>query len=60
MYEYEVILVEKTYGRIRVKANGLEEAKELALHSVDVEWEDARDAEVMFAIKDGDRDGIIW
>jgi hypothetical protein len=49
MYEYEVVLMERRFGRIRIKADGLEQAQEIALHSAMIEWDDATDAEVIFA-----------
>jgi hypothetical protein len=47
MYEFEVVLMEKTFGRVRVIAEGPEQARELALHSPDIEWDEPSDAEVI-------------
>ena len=51
MYEYEVVLMERRFGRVRVMADGLEQAQEIALERADVEWEDATDAEPIFAVR---------
>jgi hypothetical protein len=50
MYEYEVVLMERRFGRVRVTADGLEQAQQIALDRADVEWDDATDAEVIFAM----------
>lgn len=51
MFEFEVVLMEKRYGRVIVRADGLEQAKEVALQRADVEWEDATETEPIFAIR---------
>lgn len=49
MNEYEVLLLEKIFGRVLVKANSLEEAKKVALTGNDeVEWDGESTTEVAF------------
>jgi hypothetical protein len=51
MYEYEVVLMERRFGRVRVMADGAEQAQEIALQSKMIEWEDTTDAEVIIATR---------
>jgi len=44
---YEVLLMEKVYGTVKVKAVNEEQARHLALRSRDVEWENPSNVEVI-------------
>jgi hypothetical protein len=48
MYEFEVVLMEKVFGRVTIKADGPEQAKQIALTSPDIQWDDPTEAEVLF------------
>jgi hypothetical protein len=47
MKTYEVLLLEKVYGTVKVKAMNEEQARHLALKSRDVEWENPGNVEVI-------------
>ena len=49
MNEYEVLLLEKTFGRVTVNADNMEDAKKIALKSAAVEWDSESTTEVAFA-----------
>jgi hypothetical protein len=52
MYEFEVVVVRNTFGRVMVKADGYEQAKEIACDSSDIEWNEPSDPEVVFVTKE--------